>query len=131
MALHVQLVSPERTVYEGEATLVVARTSDGEIGFQTGHVPFVGTLLASVVRLSLVDGGEQRIAVHSGFIEIADDHLTLLCDIAELAEHIDSARARDALARAEATMAADAGDVEATAAMRRAKARLRAVGADA
>jgi len=131
MVMHVQLVSPERTVYEADATLVVARTSDGEIGFQSGHVPFVGTLLPSVVRLVLDGGGEQRIAVHSGFVEIADDHLTLLCDIAELAENIDAPRARDALARAEAAMAADPGNVDATAALRRAKARLRAVGADA
>ena len=66
MSLRIELVSPERVVFEGDAELVIARTSDGEIGFQPGHVPFVGNLVSSVVRVALSDGGVQRIAVHSG-----------------------------------------------------------------
>ena len=44
MTLRVELVSPERVVYEGEAELVIARTTDGEIGFQPGHVPFLSLI---------------------------------------------------------------------------------------
>ena len=100
MTLRVELVSPERVVYEGEAELVIARTTDGEIGFQPGHVPFVGNLVSSVIRIALSDGGVQRIAVHSGFVEVSDNHVALLSDIAELAEDIDTDRAKNALDRA-------------------------------
>jgi len=97
MPLRVELVSPERIVYEGDADLVIARTSDGEIGFQPGHVPFVGNLVSSVVRIALSDGGVQRIAVHSGFVEVSDDHVALLSDVAELSLDIDIDRAKKAL----------------------------------
>ena len=60
MSLRIELVSPERVVFEGDAELVIARTSDGEIGFQPGHVPFVGNLISSGVRVALSDGGVQE-----------------------------------------------------------------------
>lgn len=124
MPLHVELVSPERQMFEGEASLVVARTTDGEIGFEPGHVPFVGILLPNVVRVHAPDGAETRIAVHSGFVELANDHITLLSDVAELSTDIDVERARAALARADEALAADADDEAAAAARVRAMVRL-------
>tara|TARA_B100000700_G_scaffold234011_1_gene259314 strand:- start:302 stop:694 length:393 start_codon:yes stop_codon:yes gene_type:complete len=126
MPLRVELVSPERVVYEGEAELVIARTTDGEIGFQAGHVPFVGNLVPSVVRIALSDGGVQHIAVHSGFVEVSDDHVALLSDIAELAEDIDTDRARKALEKATETLAGKSEDEEASYAAKRAEIRLEA-----
>ncbi len=126
MPLQVELVSPEERVFEGDAELVIARTTDGEIGFQPGHVPFVGVLVPSVVRIALSDGGAQHIAVHSGFVEVSDDHVTVLSDVAELAESIDVERARAALARAEEALRADRDDEDAKAALRRAQARIAA-----
>lgn len=130
MPIHVELVSPERLLYEGESTEVLARTVEGEIGFLPGHIPFVGTLLPGVVQVQ-TDAGWQRIAVHSGFIELANDHLTLLSDVAELAEDIDVARATAALERAEEALRADDADEDAAAAKRRAEARLAAASAGA
>ena len=123
MPLHVELVSPERLLYEGESSEVLARTVEGEIGFLPGHIPFVGTLLPGVVQV-YTEGGIQRIAVHSGFIELANDHLTLLSDVAELAEDIDVDRARSTLDRADAALGADGDDAEAAAAKARASARI-------
>jgi F-type H+-transporting ATPase subunit epsilon len=129
MAMRVELVSPERVVYEGDALLVIARTTDGEIGFQPGHVPFVGVMVPSVVRIALEDAGEvQRIAVHSGFVEVSNDHVTLLCDVAELADDIDVDRAREALARAEEALRSGDNDGLAAEAKARATARLTAAG---
>jgi len=124
MTLRVELVSPERVVYEGEAELVIARTTDGEIGFQPGHVPFVGNLVSSVIRIALSDGGVQRIAVHSGFVEVSDNHVALLSDIAELAEDIDTDRAKNALDRANELLAGDSANEEAAKALQRAEVRL-------
>lgn len=126
MPLHVELVSPERLLYEGESSEVLARTVEGEIGFLPGHIPFVGTLLPGVVQV-YTDNGIQKIAVHSGFIEVSNDHLTLLSDVSELAEDIDVDRARAALERAEEALRADGNDAEAAAAKARAMARLTAV----
>ena len=124
MTLRVELVSPERVVYEGEAELVIARTTDGEIGFQPGHVPFVGNLVSSVIRIALSDGGVQRIAVHSGFVEVSDNHVALLSDVAELAEDIDIERAKNALDRANEILAGDSENEEASMALQRAEVRL-------
>ena len=124
MPLRVELVSPERIVYEGEAELVIARTTDGEIGFQPGHVPFVGNLVSSVIRIALSDGGVQRIAVHSGFVEVSDNHVALLSDVAELAEDIDTDRAKNALDRANELLAGDGENEEAAMALQRAEVRL-------
>ena len=120
------MVSPEKIVYEGDAELVIARTSDGEIGFQPGHVPFVGNLVSSVVRVALSDGGVQRIAVHSGFVEVSDNHVALLCDVAELAEDIDIERAKASLESAKSDLANDPSNSEAVAAANRAEVRLEA-----
>ena len=127
MSLRIELVSPEKIVYEGDAELVIARTSDGEIGFQPGHVPFVGNLVSSVVRVALSDGGIQRIAVHSGFVEVSDNHVALLCDVAELAEDIDIERAKASLESAKSDLANDPSNSEAVAAANRAEVRLEAV----
>ena len=77
MALHVELVSPERVAYSGEASMVIARVANGDIAFQPGHVPFIGTLQTHPVRLILVDGSEQQIAVHQGFVEVSNDRVTI------------------------------------------------------
>ena len=127
MSLRIELVSPEKIVYEGDAELVIARTSDGEIGYQPGHVPFVGNLVSSVVRVALSDGGVQRIAVHSGFVEGSDNHVALLCDVAELAEDIDIERAKASLESAKSALSNDASNSEAVAAANRAEVRLEAV----
>ncbi len=126
MTIHVELVSPEEIVYKGEAALVIARTTDGEIGFQEGHEPFVGNLVPSVVRIGLSAGGVQHIAVHSGFVQVANNEIALLSDIAELAEDVDVERAQAALERAGEALRVDSEDVEASSAERRATVRLEA-----
>ncbi len=123
MPLQVELVSPERILYSGEAEMVVARTSEGDIAFLTGHSPFIGALGVGAVSIRGTDGSEERAAVHGGFVEVSDDRVTILSDVAELASDIDAARARRALEEAErATRETD--DVEAEAALRRARLRV-------
>ena len=82
MALVVELVSPEEIVYTGEAEMVVARTTDGEIAFQPGHVPFLGVLVPSEVRVYTIDGAKTTIAVERGFVEVSHDSVALLSDSA-------------------------------------------------
>jgi F-type H+-transporting ATPase subunit epsilon len=123
MALHVELVSPERIIYSGEAEMVIARTTDGEIAFLTGHAPFIGALGIGQVIVVPVDGGRVRAAVHGGFVEVSHDQVTILSDVAELDADIDRARAEAALRRAEEARRHQ-DDVEIEAAIRRARVRL-------
>jgi F-type H+-transporting ATPase subunit epsilon len=123
VTLHVELVSPERIIYSGDADQVIARTMDGEIAFLTGHAPFIGALDIGQVTVTDVDGRRVRAAVHGGFVEVSHDRVTLLSDVAELADDIDRNRAEAAARRAEEAVRAG-NDAEADAALRRAQARL-------
>ncbi len=120
MTLQVELVSPERILYSGEADMVVCRTAGGgEIAFLTGHAPFLGALDTGVVRVKTA-AGDQVAAVHGGFVEVRDNRVIILSDVAELAADIDVARAQ----RAKDAAAGD--EDEAVAARARAEARLNA-----
>lgn len=125
--LHVQVVSPEQILYEGNAEMVVCRTADGEIAFLPGHVPLLGALGAAAVRV-IQPEGEQAIAVHGGFVEVSHDKVIVLSDVAELPEQIDTQRARAAKERAEQALARDGDDAEATEALARADLRLEIAG---
>ena len=126
--LNVELVSPERIAWQGEASMVIARTvGGGDIAFLPGHAPFVGALATWTVEISLVDGSHELAAVHGGFVEVSNDHVKILSDLAELASSIDADRARRAQERAEAAVR-QGDDVEAEAALARANARLAATG---
>jgi F-type H+-transporting ATPase subunit epsilon len=126
--LEVQVVSPERVLYEGHAEMVVCRTSDGEIAFLPGHVPFLGALGIAKVRALLPEGGEEAVAVHGGFVEVSHDQVIVLSDVAERREQIDVERAQAARARAESRLAANEDDEEAQAALARALVRLDVAG---
>ncbi len=123
--LEVRLVSPERILYTGEATMVVCRTvGGGDIAFLTGHTNFIGALAIHPVRV-LNNGDEMVAAVHGGFVELSNDRVTVLSDVAELPEQIDAERARLAKENAEARLREAADDVEAADAITRAELRIR------
>jgi F-type H+-transporting ATPase subunit epsilon len=107
VTLHVELVSPERILLSVDADRVIARTlSGGDIAFLTDHAPFIGALAIWPVEILLSDGGVELAAVHGGFISVADNHVRILSDLAELAGQIDIERATAARDAAEASMPA-------------------------
>jgi F-type H+-transporting ATPase subunit epsilon len=120
--LHVELVAADRQVWSGKAGLVVARTTTGEIGIMPGHQPLLSVLQSGPVTIRTTgETGEGTVvvAVHGGFLSYTDGKLSLLAEIAELAEEIDVERAQRALEQARAESDAEAE--------RRADVRLRAV----
>ncbi len=126
MTLQVELVSPEQVLYSGEAHMVIARTTDGEIAFMTGHAPFIGSLGIGAVTIRTSEGDDVKAAVHEGFVEVADNRVTVLSDVAELLGDIDASRARRALEGLERQ--GDLEDAEAEAALRRARLRVELAG---
>jgi F-type H+-transporting ATPase subunit epsilon len=126
--LTVEVVSPERLLFSGEATMVITRTlGGGEIAFQSGHMPFLGALTDNHTRVFLTDGTVTDIAVHGGFVEVSENKVSILSDAAELSTEIDVERARAAKERAENSLR-NTHDAEAVAALSRANARLSTVG---
>ena len=121
--MHVELVSPERIIYSGEASMVIARSLDGEIAFLGGHAPYIGALDIGRVKITTPEGDEIVAAVHGGFVEVSHDKVTVLSDVAELSNEIDVERARRALTTAEERMRTEQ-DVEVEAALRRAQVRI-------
>ncbi|GDX29154.1 ATP synthase epsilon chain [Actinomycetes bacterium] len=127
-ALRVDVVSPERILFSGDARQVITRTlQGGEIAFLPGHAAFLGALTENHTRIYLTDGTIQDIAVHLGFVEVGPDHVSILSDSAELAQDINVKRAQDAMARAQEQLRTEVTP-EAESALRRATARLAASG---
>ena len=126
--LQVELVSPEKILFSGEATQVVTRTlGGGEIAFLPGHAAFLGALTECHTRITLVEGGVLDVAVHGGFVQVSANKVSILSDIAELAVDIDRARALRAKESAEEMLRKE-HDAEAVTALSRAHARLAATG---
>ena len=125
--MRVELVSPERILYSGEAEMVICRTVDGgDIAFLSNHAPFLGALDIGAVKIK-TDGDDKMAAVHGGFVHVREDTVILLSDVAELAEDIDVDRARRAK-EAAGRKDGDKDDEEAQAALRRAEVRLEVAG---
>jgi F-type H+-transporting ATPase subunit epsilon len=82
----VDVVSPEATVWSGEANFVLARTPDGEIGILADHEPLLASLVTSAVEVEGVDGIRTIIGVHGGFLQVLANQVTLLTDRAQVTQ---------------------------------------------
>ena len=122
--LHVELVAADRTVWSGEATMVIARTTEGDVGVLRNHAPILSLLLDGVVDIETTDGETLIAAVDAGFLSVATNRVSILSEHAELSHEINVERARLELEQAEA---ADEDDDTMRVVVRRAEARIRAV----
>ncbi len=95
----VEIITPDRVFYKGEATMIEFTTTEGEIGVYKNHVPTTVVLAPGIVTIHEGEGNKKA-AVHAGFAEILNDKVTLLAEVAEWPEEIDVARAKAAEARA-------------------------------
>ena len=82
--MKVALVAADREVWSGEATMVNARTLDGDIGIMANHTPIMSVLDAGQVDVRTVDDGHWVAAVDGGFISVAHNEVRLLCEHAEI-----------------------------------------------
>lgn len=113
----VELVAVERRLWSGTATMVIAETTEGELGILPGHTQLLGQLVeGGVVIIRRQDGDDLTAAVHGGFLSVTGEAVSILAESAELSHEIDVARAERAL---------ESDDEDAR---QRANARLRAAG---
>ena len=119
--MQVELVAADRVVWSGEASLVIARTTEGEVGVLRDHAPLLSVLVPGVVEVVTVENQRQVAAVDGGFLSVANNHVSILAEHAELSDEIDLQAARQELERARA---AGEDDEDAGAMVARAEARI-------
>jgi F-type H+-transporting ATPase subunit epsilon len=109
--LHVEVVTAERELYNGEADVVSAPGSEGRLGILPRHAALLTTLIPGELSIKL-GGAEEPLFVSGGFLEVSDNSVTVLADTAEHAEEIDQARAEAARRRAQESLEQAASNVE-------------------
>ena len=109
----VELVSVERMLWSGSASIVTAQTTEGEIGVLSGHEPMLGQLRENgVVTIRPTDGDRLVAGVQGGFLSVSPEKVTILADYAIWADEVDASQAESQLqdedesvrARAEASL---------------------------
>jgi F-type H+-transporting ATPase subunit epsilon len=123
--IRLDIVTPEKMAYSAEVSMVIARTTAGDIGILPGHAALIAALAIWPLRV-ITDGDEIEIAMCGGFIEVQPEKITILANCAELADEIDVERAETAKERAEKRLRSSDADVaRAEVALKRAMVRLR------
>ncbi len=107
----VEIITPERIFYKGEATMIEFTSVEGDMGVYKNHIPLTTVLAPGIVTIT-ADTEQKKAAVHSGFVQILGDRVTLLAEIAEWPDEIDWDRAEAAKRRAEERLAAKTEDLD-------------------
>ncbi len=100
MAIHCQVVTQDKLLYEGPADMVLAPGAEGELGILPNHAPLLTTLDYGFL-LVRYRGEEQVFTIAGGLLEVRPEVVTVLADVGERLEEIDETRAQDAKRRAE------------------------------
>ena len=95
-----EIITPDRVFYKGEASMVEFTSVDGEMGVYKHHIPLTTVLAPGIVTVT-EQGGKKEAAVHAGFVQILGEKVTFLAEIAEWPDEIDKNRAEEAKMRAE------------------------------
>lgn len=130
--LRLEIVTPERKLYEEDVNMVVVKGVGGELGILPHHIPLVTPLKIAPVKAKK-GNTDEWIAVHGGFMEVRKDKVVILAEAAEMGKDIDLIRARQAKERAERRLAEKAADIDhkrAELAFQRALSRLTVGGGD-
>ena len=98
-----RVITPDRVFYENQVQMVEFDTTEGEIGVLPGHIPMTVIIRPGILTITEA-GGDKEAALHAGFAEILPDRVTILAEIIEWPDEIDEERATAALERAKARL---------------------------
>jgi F-type H+-transporting ATPase subunit epsilon len=131
MPIHIEVITPERTVYEDDVDMVIAPGSEGYLGILPHHAPLLTGLGRGEFRVRK-GGVDEILAVYGGFMDVRGDRVVVLTDDAEHAEEIDVQKAQEAREQAQRAIAAGgmtpAEEARARASLERSLVRLRVGG---
>ena len=106
-----QVITPDQTFYEGEASMVELTTTEGDIGIYKGHIPLTAIVSPGVLHIH-EEGQVREAALMSGFIEVLPDQVIIMAEVVEWPEEIDIKRAEGARIRAERRLKSQSGEVD-------------------
>ncbi len=106
-----EIISPEKIFYKGEAAMVEYNTTEGEVGVYPGHIPMT-QIIAPGELIITEEQGKKSAALMSGFVEITQDKITILAEAVEWPEDIDLKRAEEAKIRAQRRLSEGSGELD-------------------
>ncbi len=128
--MNLKIITPDREFYENTATMVEFNTTEGEIGIYKNHIPMTVIIAPGILRIT--NGQEvKKAALHAGFAEILPEGVTILAEVIEWPEEIDTKRANAAKERAESRLQTKTPETDiarAETALHRAVARIQVIG---
>jgi F-type H+-transporting ATPase subunit epsilon len=105
--MQVELVAADRLVWSGEAKMVIARTTEGDVGILPNHAPMLSTMVHGIVDVTTTDNETWIAAVDAGFLSVANNRISILSEHAEMSHDIDLEKARTDLERCKSEGAGD------------------------
>lgn len=112
ISFHVNIVTADRALFQGEVVQIVATAETGELGILANHTPLMASLKPGQVRLSKESGEEEILYVSGGFIEVQPHQTIILADEAARAEELDEEEVTRAKARAEELVKSEDGNID-------------------
>ena len=109
-----KIITPDRVFYSGKASFLELNTVEGEIGINKNHIPMPTDLEPGIATITEEGGKNKEAALHTGFMEILGDRITILAEIAEWPDEIDRNRAQEAKIRAELRLQNDKSNINIT-----------------
>jgi F-type H+-transporting ATPase subunit epsilon len=105
--MQVELVAADRLVWSGEAKMVIARTTEGDVGILPNHAPMLSTMVHGIVDVTTTENETWIAAVDAGFLSVANNRISILSEHAEMSHDIDLEKARLDLERCKSEGAGD------------------------
>ena len=76
---HLQIVTPDGSVFDGDAAVLIVRGTEGELAVMAGHIPFITAVKSGDCKVVLSDDSEKKATIGGGILTVANDKTTLLC----------------------------------------------------
>jgi F-type H+-transporting ATPase subunit epsilon len=126
-SINVEAIAADHVIWEGEASTVIARTTEGDVGILAGHEPFLAVIVPCIAEVVEPDGNRIRIFIDQGFISVEENRVSLLSQFGELVSELKLDEVKAELAKSEAEAAADPANARAARRVVRAKVALNAL----
>ena len=109
--MDVKIMAPDRIFYEGQVSFIEFNTTEGIVGIYPKHIPMTVVISPGVLKLVEENGDTKEAALHSGFVEVLGESITILAESVEWPDEIDIRRADEARIRAERRIKDDSQDM--------------------
>lgn len=107
-----EIIAPDRVFYSDDVDMVEYNTSEGEVGVYANHIPMTQIIAPGELIITESESSKKHAALHTGFVEVEGDKVTILTEAVEWPEDIDIKRAEEAKIRAERRLTSTSGEAD-------------------